>query len=183
MRLAVLSDIHDNIWKLAAALEAVASCDVLICCGDLCSPFIIHQLGRGFAGPIHIVFGNNDADLYRITANAQKYPQIQIHAEFFRGEFDGKSVAAVHYDNIARPLALSGEFDLVAFGHNHVYEMVRKGRALLVNPGPIMGAKFGPSGESIDVPSTFVVYDTVSGAAKGYELAQCPGDGFQARLL
>jgi hypothetical protein len=183
MRLAVLSDIHDNIWKLAAALEAVAFCDVLICCGDLCSPFIVHQLGRGFAGPIHIVFGNNDADLFRITANAQKYPRIRIHGEFFRAEFDGKAVAAVHYDNIARPLALSGEFDLVAFGHNHVYEIARTGRALLVNPGPIMGAKFGPGGESTDVASTFVIYDTASNAGSGYELAQCAGGGFQARPL
>jgi hypothetical protein len=183
MRLAVLSDIHDNIWKLAAALEAVASSDVLVCCGDLCSPFIIHQLGKGFAGPIHIIFGNNDADLFRITANAQKYPHIKIHGEFFRAEFDGKSVAAVHYDNIARPLALSGEFDLVAFGHNHVYEMGRAGRALLVNPGPIMGAKFGPDGASTDVPSTFVIYDTATGTATGYQLVQCPGDGFQARVM
>jgi hypothetical protein len=183
MRLALLSDIHDNIWKLAAALEAVASSDVLVCCGDLCSPFIIHQLGKGFAGPIHIIFGNNDADLFRITANAQKYPHIKIHGEFFRAEFDGKSVAAVHYDNIARPLALSGEFDLVAFGHNHVYEMGRAGRALLVNPGPIMGAKFGPDGASTDVPSTFVIYDTATGTATGYQLVQCPGDGFQARVM
>ncbi len=183
MRLAVLSDIHDNIWRLAAALEAVRSSDAMICCGDLCSPFIIHQLGRGFAQPIHIVFGNNDADLFRITANAQKYLQIRIHGEFFRGEFDGKAVAAVHYDNIARPLAASGQFDLVAFGHNHVYEMGHAGRGLLVNPGPIMGAKFGPGGEATNVPSTFVIYDTETGVATGYELAQCPGNGFQARLV
>jgi putative phosphoesterase len=181
MRLALLSDIHDNIWKLAAALEAVQSCDAMICCGDLCSPFIIHQFGGGFSKPIHIVFGNNDADLFRITANAQKYPQIRIHGEFFRAEFDGKAVAAVHYDNIARPLAASGEFDLVAFGHNHVYELARAGRALLVNPGPIMGAKFAADGASTDVPSTFMIYDTASAEAKGYELVACPGGGYQAR--
>jgi hypothetical protein len=181
MRLAVLSDIHDNIWKLATALEAVRPADAMICCGDLCSPFIVHQLGKGFAGPIHIVFGNNDADLFRITANAQKYPQIRIHGEFFRAEFDGRAVAAVHYDNIARPLAASGEFDLVAFGHNHVYEIARSGRALLVNPGPILGAKFGPDGAAADVPSTFVIYDTVANEASGYELAASAGGGFQAR--
>ena len=52
MRIAVLSDIHDNVWKLAAALDAVGDADALICCGDLCSPFIVHQLGRGFS-PAH----------------------------------------------------------------------------------------------------------------------------------
>jgi putative phosphoesterase len=183
MRLAVLSDIHDNIWKLAAALDAVQSADALICCGDLCSPFILHQFGRGFGKPIHIVFGNNDADLFRITANAGKYPQIRIHGELFRGEFDGKAVAAVHYDTIARPLAASGEFDLVAFGHNHVYEIRRAGRSLVVNPGPIMGAKFGAGGAATDVPSTFAIYDTAANAASGYELTACPGAGFQARPI
>lgn len=43
MRIAVLSDIHDNVWNLAAALDAGAETDALICCGDLCSPFIVHQ--------------------------------------------------------------------------------------------------------------------------------------------
>ena len=183
MRLAVLSDIHDNIWKLEAALEAVQATDAMICCGDLCSPFIVHQLGRGYAKPIDIVFGNNDADLFRITANARKYPHIRLHGEFFRGEFGGKAVAAVHYDNIARPLAASGEFDLVAFGHNHVYEVGRSGRALLVNPGPIMGVKFGPDGTAIDLPSTFVIYDAAANGAAGYDLAEGPGGGWQARMM
>lgn len=59
MRLGILSDIHDHVWNLAAALPALADCDILLCGGDLCSPFVIHQLGRGFPGPIHIVFGNS----------------------------------------------------------------------------------------------------------------------------
>jgi len=170
MRLAVLSDIHDNIWKLAAALEAVASCDAMICCGDLCSPFIVHQLGRGFAQPIHVIFGNNDGDLFRITANARKYPHIQIHGEFFRGEFEGRRVAANHYDSIARPLAASGEFDVVCFGHNHMYEVTRIGAALAINPGAIMGAAFAADGSRISVPSTFVIYDTASGGVERREV-------------
>jgi putative phosphoesterase len=170
VHIAVLSDIHDNIWKLAAALKAVEQADVLLCLGDLCSPFVVHQIGRGFAKPVHILFGNNDGDLYRITANSRPYPHIKIDAEFFRAELDGKRIAAVHYDNIARPLAPSGEFDVVCFGHNHVYEVARAGRTLLINPGPIMGAKFAADGSSIDVPSTFVLYDTVSDAATGYAL-------------
>jgi putative phosphoesterase len=182
MRLAVLSDIHDNIWKLAAAIEAVQNTDALLCCGDLCSPFIIHQLGGSYARPIHIIFGNNDADLFRITANARKYAHITLHGEFFRAEFDSRKVAAVHFDNIARPLAASGEFDLVCFGHNHIYEIARPSRTLLVNPGPIMGAKFGPGGAAIDVPSTFVIYDTATASATGYELAPS-GQGFQPRPL
>ena len=119
MQIAVVSDIHDNVWKLSAALTAVAGADALICCGDLCSPFIVHQLGRGFAGPIHVVLGNNDGDLYRIAANARQYERMRIHGELFRGEFGGRRVVVNHYDNIARAIAASGEFDVVCCGHDH----------------------------------------------------------------
>jgi putative phosphoesterase len=171
MRLAILSDIHDNVWKLAGALAALSRTDAMICCGDLCSPFIVHQLGRGFAGPIHIVFGNNDGDLFRIAANAAKYPQIKIHGEMLRGEFGGKRIAANHYDNIARAVAASGEFDVVCYGHNHVYDVSRAGRTIAINPGAIMGAAFGADGSRKDVASTFVIYDTDTDAAQRFEVA------------
>ena len=170
MRIAILSDIHDNVWKLAAALERTAGADAMICCGDLCSPFIVHQLGRGFAGPIHVVFGNNDGDLFRITANARHYTQIQIHGELFQGEFDGRTVAANHYDGIARSLAASGRFELVCYGHNHVFEIARVGETLTINPGAIMGATFAADGTRTDVPSTFVLWDTVTGEATREEV-------------
>jgi putative phosphoesterase len=169
MKIAILSDIHDNVWKLAAALEAVRGADALICCGDLCSPFIVHQLGRGFAGPIHIVFGNNDGDLYRISANARHHEHIRLHGELFRGEFDGQRFAVNHYDAIARSLAASGAFDVVCYGHNHIFDIAHIGETLAINPGPIMGAAFAPDGSRLDVPSTFVVYETYTGQAERFE--------------
>jgi putative phosphoesterase len=169
MKIAILSDIHDNVWKLAGALEAVRDADALICCGDLCSPFIVHQLGRGFAGPIHIVFGNNDGDLYRISANARHHEHIRLHGELFRGEFDGQRFAVNHFDAIARSLAASGEFDVVCYGHNHVFDITRVGETLAINPGAIMGAAFAPDGARIDVSSTFVVYQTRTGQAERFE--------------
>ena len=142
----------------------------MICCGDLCSPFIVHQLGRGFAGPIHVVFGNNDGDLFRITANARPYPQIRIHGELFQGEFDGRRVAVNHYDNIGRALAASGRYDAVCYGHNHVFEVVHIGSTLAINPGPIMGAAFAADGTRTDVPSTFVIWDSATGEAARREV-------------
>jgi uncharacterized protein len=166
MRIAVISDIHDNVWKLDAALAGLESADLMICCGDLCSPFIVHQLGRGFTKPIHIVFGNNDGDLYRITANAQRYPHIQLHGEWYRAEIDGRRLAAHHFDNVARPLASSKEFDLICFGHNHVYEITHVGHTMLLNPGSIMGATFAADGTRTDVASTFAIYDSAVGEAE-----------------
>jgi putative phosphoesterase len=171
VRIAVLSDIHDNVWNLAAALEAIRGCDAIVCCGDLCSPFIVHQIGRGFGQPVHIVFGNNDADLYRITSIAAKYPQVHLYGELFRGEFDGVSVAAQHFDYIARPIAGSSEFDVVFYGHNHVFDVRRIGRALAINPGSIMGATFAADGTRTDVEPTFAIYDTRSGDVSGLRIS------------
>jgi putative phosphoesterase len=170
MRIAILSDIHDNVWKLDAALKAVRDADVMLCCGDLCSPFIIHQLGRAFRGPIHIVFGNNDGDLFRIAANARHYGHIRLHGELFRDQFDGHRFAMNHYDNIARSLAASGEFDVVCYGHNHLFAIERIGQTLVINPGAIMGAAFAPDGARTDVASTFVIYETLIGEAARFEV-------------
>ncbi len=170
MNLAILSDIHDNVWKLAAALDAVAASDALICCGDLCSPFVVHQMARAFTRPIHIVFGNNDGDPFRIASNARSYSHVHVHGEFFRSELGGRRVAVNHFDSIARAIAGSGEFDLVCYGHNHIRDVRRIGRTLAVNPGSIMGAAFAPDGSRTDVPSTWSVYDTDADTADLYEV-------------
>ncbi len=160
MRLAILSDIHDNLWNLSAALDAVKGADALICCGDLCSPFVIDELAK-FERDIHIVFGNNDADLYRITAKALKKPNCHLHGELFQTTFEGKRFAVNHFDYLARPMAKSGDYDVVCFGHNHEFEISRQGACLLINPGPIMGAKFS-SGRWEDTTPAFVIYDFAS---------------------
>src|SRR5438067_9242716 len=111
MRIGIVSDIHDNLWNLSYALTAIRDTDVLICCGDLCSPFVIDELAK-FERDIHIVFGNNDADLYRITAKALKRPNCNVHGELFQMVFGARRVAVNHFDYLARPMAKSGDYDV-----------------------------------------------------------------------
>lgn len=169
MRLAILSDIHDNVWKLAIVLAHVRDCDAMICCGDLCSPFVVDELANGFPRDIHIVFGNNDADLFRITSKTRIHPRVHLHGEFLEAEFDGQRFAANHFDYLARPIAQANLHDVVCFGHNHVFEITRYGSTLAINPGPVMGAKFSPQGR-VDVPPTFVVYDTATRTASPFQI-------------
>jgi hypothetical protein len=164
MRVAVLSDIHDNLWNLAAAIEHVsATAERLICCGDLCSPFVMDVLAR-FPGPVDIVFGNNDADLFRITRKSTE--RVRVHGEFFETELDGKKIAVNHFDYLARPIAASGLYDIVCCGHNHEFNVALVGRTLAINPGPIMGARF--PGKWVDVLPTFVVLDTGDGNVEAF---------------
>ena len=169
MRVAILSDIHDNLWSLAAAVQhARRAADVLLCCGDLCSPFVIDELAK-FEGDVHIVFGNNDADLYRITSKAAKFQNVHLHGELFQSEIAGRRFAMNHFDYLAKPMAASGMFDVVCFGHNHEIEISRAGDCLLINPGPIMGAKFS-SGKWEDVPHTFVIFDSLANGTSVFEI-------------
>ena len=168
MRLAILSDIHDNLWNLATAMEIVRNADALLCCGDLCSPFVIDELTKCDA-PVHIVFGNNDADLYRITAKALAKSNCNIHGELFQATLDGKRIAMNHFDYLARSMAKSGDYDVVCFGHNHQFEIARQGSTLLINPGPIMGAKFS-SGRWEETAPTFVFYDTKTDSVESFSI-------------
>jgi putative phosphoesterase len=154
MRLGIVSDIHDNLPNLEAAIAFLnTGADVLLCCGDLCSPFVMDVL-RKFTGPVHIIFGNNDADLFRITKKSDS--RLQVHGEFIELELAGRKIAANHFDNIAVPIARSGGYDLVCFGHNHRISRATVNGTLAINPGPIFGIAFGPNGWERVAP-TFAV--------------------------
>jgi len=163
MRIAILSDIHDNIWKLEEVLKAVneAGAEALLFCGDFCAPFTLAQIAEGFSGQVHCVFGNNDGDKFLLSQVAGKFPHVTLHGELARLELDRRRIAVNHYPEIARELAGSGHFDLVCFGHNHKAEITREGQTLLVNPGEVMG-RFGRS--------TFALYDTETGEARHHEV-------------
>jgi len=178
MLIAIISDIHDNLWNLQTALTRFADCDALICCGDLCSPFVVDELANGFKRQIHIVFGNNDADLFRITAKARQYSHLQLHGEFCELQFEEKRFAVNHFDYIAKPIAHSGLYDIVCFGHNHRFEIGHTGNTLIINPGSIMGAQFGPEGRRFVSP-TFVIYDTSGNRAQGYRIDPDSGEVFR----
>ncbi len=176
MRIGILSDIHDHIRELDLALGSMKGVEALIFCGDLCSPFIVGELctAGAVSGPIHIVFGNNDGDLFRITQNAAKRSeQVKLHGELAEIQLAGRRFGVNHYPNIAQSLAHSGNYDVVCYGHNHAHSVERMtagGREVLfINPGTLMGARFD-RGKREPVPSTFAIYDTETGRVERFEI-------------
>jgi putative phosphoesterase len=170
MKIAILSDIHDHVWNLAQALQTMQPAQAVICCGDLCSPFIITQLAAAFPDrPVHIVFGNNDGDTFRMTRIAAKNAHVNIHGELFQAELAGLRFVANHFDNIAASLARSGSYDVVCFGHNHRFQVEQVGETLAINPGAIMG--YDPV-NARDIPATFVLFDTETRTPEKHTLAR-----------
>lgn len=161
MKIAVLSDIHDNIWVLEKVLERVAGADALIFCGDFCAPFTLAMIAERFRGPVHCVAGNNDGDALLLSQVAGRAGNVTLHGAFAELNLGGRRVFVNHYPPIAEGVAASGLYDLVCFGHNHQAEIRRIGRTLLVNPGEVMG-RFGHP--------TYAIYDAEAGEAFLYEI-------------
>lgn len=158
MRLAILSDTHDHLAVLRAALPQLAAADAALHCGDLCSPFMVKALAEGLAGkPVHIVWGNNEGDVRLMAQIAAAAGNVTLHGALAELTLDGVRVAVNHYPEIARGLAASGRYDLVCYGHDHRAHAEQVGGCLLLNPGEIMGLYDRRS---------FAIYDTQARAAE-----------------
>ena len=146
-KIAIFSDSHDNIPALRSALEAarVSGAEVLLHCGDLCAPFMLDQIGQGFEGAIHVVFGNNDGDGRLLQTIASKHPQITLHGIYCELTIEQRKLAIIHYPEPALRIAQSGEFDLVCYGHNHEKYAGQIGKSWLINPGELLGKNSTPS--------------------------------------
>ncbi len=158
MRVAVLSDCHDSLANLKGALAKIRDVEMALFCGDYCAPFTLKMLADGFRGPIHSVFGNNDGDVFLMLGIARKAGNVTFHQPMAHLELGGRKVAIVHYPEFGEALALSGKYDAVFNGHNHLAEVKVVGSTLWANPGELMG-RLGP-------PS-FGVYETTT---NGFEL-------------
>ena len=162
MLIGVLSDTHDNIWKLDEAIPPLQRSKVVLHCGDLCSPFMIKRLGAGLEGvPVHIVWGNNEGDRLAIARVAQNFDNIHLEGQVARFELGGWRVAVNHYPEIASEFAASGDFDLVCYGHDHAAHLSTVGKCILLNPGEVMG---------LNGRSSLVLIETASGEVQWVDL-------------
>jgi putative phosphoesterase len=139
MKLAVLSD------------SLIQTADVVLHCGDLCSPFMIKELAEPLRDvPIHIVWGNNEGDTFTIGKVAQAYSNVTLHGAMAKIRIGDLGIAINHYPWIAEDLAKSGSYDLVCYGHDHQAKDEWVGECLLLNPGELMG---------MNSPSSFTLVD------------------------
>ncbi|RMF03261.1 MAG: metallophosphoesterase [Chloroflexi bacterium] len=165
MLIGVFSDVHDNLENLQAALAEFKSrgVETLIFCGDFCSPIPSREMGGGFAGDIHVVFGNGDGDRFAITGVAQKmFPNLILHGEHAELELGGAKIAVTHYPFYAQALARTGDYDAVFSGHTHQRHQQQFGDCLWLNPGEVLGWQGAPS---------VAVYNTQTRTAEFVELA------------
>ncbi len=155
--IAVLSDTHDQIWRLDQALPQLRTARAVLHAGDWVAPFTLKRLAQGLAVPIHGVFGNNDGDRRLLAQAAAAYDQVHLHGEFAALELAGLRIALTHYPEIARALAAGTAFDMVVYGHDHRAHASWVGETLLLNPGELFGGLTGRSTFAWVEPTTRTV--------------------------
>jgi putative phosphoesterase len=139
MKLAVLSDTHDNMRNFRQVMPHLREADAVLHCGDLVTPSFVQRIAESVVVPVHIVWGNCDRDRAGIQQIAEGLEQIQLHGVTAHIELGGIAMAATHYPHMASDLAFSGSYELVCYGHTHVPLEEWVGGCLLLNPGEVQG--------------------------------------------
>lgn len=150
MKIAVLSDIHDNLVRLEEALSYCRNKEIetCICCGDIGQIKGLEIIADTFRS-VYLALGNADYNLLNKTG---LFPESIIWSEDVLDlELDGLKLAIVHHDYKAKDIAKSEKHDVVFYGHTHTPWEKKVGHTLLINPGEVAG-QFGPA--------SFAVFDT-----------------------
>ncbi len=143
MKIAVFSDSHDHVWNLRRAVEQAqeAEAEEIIHCGDLVSPFLMEEFDS-FSGKVHLIYGNNmgDPELLNMRIQERK-DRVSFHGWIGELTYERIRISFIHDPRIAKRLARSGDYDLVCFGHTHLWHLEKTSSSLLLNPGSILGNK------------------------------------------
>jgi putative phosphoesterase len=171
MKVCILSDSHDHIALLDAAVEAAVKqgAEAVLHCGDVVAPSTLHCLDK-YRLPVHVIHGNNTGDLYTLGRLANREENhIHYHGMDAGLELAGRRIFLVHYPHYAQALASTGDWDLVCCGHSHkagVEQITNlKGETThLVNPGTIGGVG--------RAPATFIMADLESMQFETHEISK-----------
>ncbi len=151
MKIAIISDTHDNITNLKKALSLIKKEEIktILHCGDVASLNTLKEVFKDFKGQVYIVLGNMD---YISKEDNQKLPEnIEILGEIGEVKIDKKNIAFCHFPEKAKSLLKTKKYDIVFYGHTHKPWEEEIDKIKLVNPGNLAG---------IICKATFAIYNT-----------------------
>jgi hypothetical protein len=153
MRIAIVSDTHDNVPAVQEILTLIKGQEVetILHCGDIESSQVVEL----FAGTnTHFVLGNCDRDCAQLRQSIKNI-DATLHERYGHLEIAGKQIAFTHGHERAllHDLETSGAFDYLFHGHTHIVEDRMAGRTRVINPGAMVRVSV----------RTFVILDVTNG--------------------
>lgn len=168
MKVAVISDIHENFHNLILALNDMEDRHIeqILCLGDLMNAGIAKILAAQDI-PTYMIWGNNDGEKVDIMrASFRKDSQLTVSLNTYDFlELDSKKIFITHYNDLAQPMAQSGQYDAIFYGHNHLQSHEVINNTLVVNPGELCAQKTGAC--------TYAIYDTLTNNAEIINIENC----------
>lgn len=152
MRIAIMSDLHDNTaaWNILAKRLAAEEITTLINCGDTCSPAMLEKMAKSFPGEIFTIFGNV-ADRELEMEVVKTLPNVTHYGDGGSVKLAGRQIYFTHQPKEAESKIQSGEHNLVCHGHTHLKRWEKIGETFVVNPGTAGGMFQYPSFAIIDL--------------------------------
>lgn len=137
MQIGIISDTHDNVTAIEAAVDSFRDRDVpvVLHCGDFIAPPVVEYFD-GFE--LHGVLGNNDGELDGLDKAIRAIGKgSTLHGRFADLSFDEAHFAVLHGEDVrdVDALAEAQSYDYVCYGHHHVSEVRAVGETTVLNPG------------------------------------------------
>lgn len=136
MKVGVITDTHDQHELITKAVEVFAehNVDYILHAGDITSPSSAHALASIDHARFIAVFGNCDFDKSSLKA-VLRGRQGEIHRGPYKGSIADKKLLMAHEPRLLGDMPITGDFDLIVYGHTHVQDIHRQGNTLIINPG------------------------------------------------
>lgn len=157
MKIAIISDIHDNLANLDIFFEIIEneSIEKIICCGDVTNSETLKILSNKFKKEIILIFGNMEIYLENEISN---YSNIKYLGRFGVIQLNSFKVGICHEPSFIRDLLNKyPDLNFVFYGHTHKPWLSIKNKATLINPGTLGGVFQKPS---------FAIWDDETGKIK-----------------
>jgi len=153
MKIAVFSDVHDNLVNLDKFLKWSNNNNIkeLLCCGDVTTVQTLEIVSKKFSGNIHLVIGNVDMFTEKEIANLSN---VKCYGKVGRALIGGRQIGMCHEPFLIEKVLEIGKCDVVFFGHTHKPWIEEKQGVSTVNPGTLGG---------VFQKATFSVFETTKG--------------------
>ena len=153
MKIAIISDTHDNIVNLEKALLWMKENNVkqIIHCGDICNNETLKFLAESFSDQINLVYGN--MELYD-EKETEQYKNIEFLGRFGAVEYNKKIIGICHEPWFQKKVLEQNKCDIIFYGHTHKPWDEGIDGVRILNPGTLAG---------MFAKATFAVWDTNTG--------------------
>ena len=136
MKVGIITDTHDLHDVLTKAIEVFTehNVDCILHAGDITSPSSAHALASINHARFIAVFGNCDFEKSSLEGVLRGL-QGEIHKDTYKGSIADKKLLMAHEPRNLGDMPITGDFDLIVYGHTHAQDIHRQGNTLIINPG------------------------------------------------